>query len=251
MSKKVIIANWKVNPPSVKEAVLLAQKTEREISKSRNVEVIIAPPFPFLAAVGGVLKKSKLGAQDAFWTDGPYTGEVSPTQLKNIGAKYIILGHSERKIHLGETDSLINKKVHAVLESGLGAILCVGERERVGSEIPQIVGEQLKNALKNTKTGLVKNLVVVYEPIWAISTMPGAKSDTPDSAFRALLYIRRVLSELYGRRTADTIRILYGGSVNSANAGGFIHEGKMQGALVGGASLKPKEFALIVREVSR
>lgn len=249
MSKKIIIANWKSNPASLKEAVLLAQKTDRAVSKYRNIEVIIAPPLPFLAATKEVLKKTKLVAQNVFWSGGPYTGEVSPTQLKNLGVSYVIVGHSERKLYLGETDEMISKKVRAVLEAGMSVVLCVGERERVGNEIPAVVGEQLKKALKGVNKKFAKRLIVVYEPVWAISTQLRARPDTPDSAFRAKLYIKRVLAGLYGRSVSEAIRVIYGGSVNSKNISGFLREGKMEGALVGGASLNIQEFAALTRAV--
>lgn len=256
MAKPLIIANWKSNPPTVAEAVLLVKKIERSlrglgISKSRNVEVIIAPPFPFLSQVKKILKKSRLGAQNVFWGDvGPYTGEVSWRQLKPLGVTYVIVGHSERKIHLGETDEMINKKVKTLLENDLKPILCVGESKRDDSEIPAIVGEQLKNALAGISRTRVKNLIVAYEPIWAISTMPGARPDTPDNAFRATVYIRKILIQLYGRNLARAIKIIYGGSVNSENIAPFLKEGKMEGALVGGSSLKPEEFVKIVKTAS-
>lgn len=249
--KKLLIANWKSNPDSPGRAVLLAQKIEKGIP-SRNVEVVVAPPFPYLIPVAKALKKALLGAQDTFWEDtGPYTGEVSWRHLKHCGVEYIIVGHSERRIYLGETDEMINKKVLALLEQGLRPVLCIGEHEREGNEMPPIVGHQLKEALKGVKKQYLKNLVVAYEPVWAISTMPGARSDTPDNAFRALVYIRRLLSGLFGRSLADKVRIIYGGSVNSQNISGFLSEGKMDGALVGGASLDPKEFSLILKNSSK
>ena len=252
MRKTVIIANWKSNPDSPGRAVLLARKIDRGITKYRNTEVVIAPPFPFLSPVRAVLKKSKLGAQNTFWSDcGPFTGEVSWHQLKHLGVSHVIVGHSERKIYLGETDEMINKKVKATLEHGITPILCVGERERKNSEIPDIVGEQLKNALVGIKKSFIKNLIVAYEPIWAISTMPGARPDTPDNAFRTMVYIRRTLAGLYGRRAADLIRIIYGGSVNSSNITPFLTEGKMEGALVGGASLNPEEFIKIIGQANK
>lgn len=244
---KIIIANWKSNPDAPGRAVLLAQKIEKGIP-SRNIEVVVAPPFPYLIPVAKALKKGHLGAQDAFWEDiGPYTGEVSWHHLKHCGVEYVIVGHSERRIYLGETDEMINKKVLALLGRALRPVLCIGEHEREGNEIPPIVGHQLASALKGVKKQHLKNLVVAYEPVWAISTMPGARSDTPDNAFRALVYIRRLLSDLFGRNLADKVRIIYGGSVNSQNISGFLSEGKMEGALVGGASLDPKEFAILLK----
>lgn len=251
MRKPLIIANWKANPDSPGRALLLAQKIERGISSIRNSEVVIAPPFPFIPLVGGVLKRVKLGAQDAFWADGPYTGEVSGRQLKNIGVQYVIIGHSERRIHLGETDELINKKVRALLEHGMSPVLCIGERERSEVAIPAIVGEQLKKALEEVRKSHLKNLVVAYEPIWAISTMPGARPDTPDNAFRAMVYIRKIIAGLYGSKAAGVVRIIYGGSVNDKNIVSFLRDGKMEGALVGGASLRPDEFISIMKKAAK
>lgn len=250
MRRPTIIANWKANPATPRKAIELARKVERRIGRIKNVEVVIAPPFPFLAGVGRILRRAKLGAQDAFWTGGPYTGEVSPVQLAAVGVSHVIIGHSERRIHLGESDETIQKKLPAVLGRGLAAILCVGERERAGSEIPAIVGTQLEQALAGVKKSHTRNLLVAYEPIWAISTTPGAAADTPEGAFRAMLYIRRILSRLYGRPAAESVRVLYGGSVTPENAQAFLREGKMDGALVGGASLDPDEFAEIVRRAA-
>lgn len=250
MEKPLIVANWKMNPDSPGRAGILAKKIESRIS-GRKTEVVIAPPFPFLGSVGKALKKAKLGAQDAFWADvGPYTGEVSWHQLKHFGVKYVIVGHSERRINLGETDEMINKKVKAALENDMYPILCVGERERAGNEIPSIVGEQLKFALRGVGKNQLKNLIVAYEPVWAISTQAGARPDTPDNAFRAALFIRKVIASLFDRKTSEKVRVIYGGSVNSGNVVSFLKEGRMQGALVGGASLDLKKFAEIVRLAS-
>lgn len=251
MARPLIAANWKANPDSPGRAVLLAQKIEKALVRAKNAEVVIAPPHPFLAQVGAVLKKARLGAQNMFWEDtGPYTGEISWRQLKHLKVEYVIIGHSERKFYLGETDEMINKKVRAALENGLKPILCVGESERHGNDIPSVVGEQLKNALAGVKKNFLKNLTVVYEPVWAISTTPRARPDTPDNAFRAKLYIKKVIAGIFGKNSAERVRIIYGGSVNPQNIGGFIKDGQMDGALVGGASLKPDEFAKIV-EFSR
>lgn len=252
MKKLLIIANWKMNPDAPGRAALLANKIERSLARVRNVDVVIAPPFPFLLPIAAVIKRAKLGSQNVFWQDcGPYTGEVSWHQLKHIKVDYVIVGHSERKIFLGETDEMIHDKVRILLENNMTPILCVGERERVGDDIPEIVGEQIRAALKGIKKSLLKKLVIAYEPIWAISTMPNARPDTPASAFQAVIYIRKVMSELYGRTMGDEIQIIYGGSVNAKNIKGFLEEGRMQGALVGGASLDAAEFGEIVAIASR
>ena len=145
---------------------------------------------------------------------------------------------------------MINKKLHAAFAAGLLPVLCVGERERDDGQIPPIVGEQLKRALAGINRRQMGRLTVAYEPVWAISTQPGSRPDTPDNAFRAMLYIRKAAAGLYDRRTADLVRIIYGGSVTASNAAKFLSEGKMEGALVGGASLDADEFASIVKKAA-
>jgi triosephosphate isomerase (TIM) len=252
MSKRIIIANWKVNPQTSREALILAFKIERGVSRFKNVEVVLAPPYPFLTGVGRILKKAKLGAQNTSWVEkGALTGEVSWFQLKRMGIQYVIVGHSERRWQLSESEEYINKKVHALLKHGMTPILCIGEREREGGDIPAVVGTQLKNALVGIKKNMLKRLIVAYEPVWAISTTAHAKPDTPDNTFRVFVYIQKVLTNLFGNVAARSVRIIYGGSVNASNAYGFLHEGKMEGALVGGVSLNPAEFSKVVEEASR
>jgi len=252
MIKPLIVANWKMNPDAPGRAALLAHKIERGIARVRNVEVVLAPSFPFLLPIAAVVKKAKLGAQNVFWEDaGAYTGEVSWHQLKHLKVGYVIVGHSERRAFLNETDEMINKKVRALLENGMTPILCVGERERIGGDIPEIVGKQIQAALEGVKKNLLKKLVIAYEPIWAISTTPHAHPDSPQSAFRDMMYIRKVVADLSSRAIADAVRVIYGGSVHAKNVEGFLKEGGMQGALVGGASLDAAEFSEIVAIASR
>ena len=244
--KRIIIANWKMNPSTLKEAKRLFVQVKKEVRRTRNVEVVICPSFVHIYEVRlrKIFTKSdfvrlKLGAQNAFWQEGgPYTGEVSPAMLKELGVTHVIIGHSERKKWLGETDEMINKKVKAVLKAGLVPILCVGEWEReVANEIPHIVEEQVRAALKGIKKGDFKNGIIAYEPVWAIGT---GKAETPDNATRAALYIRKIVKSVLGSKTADKIRIIYGGSVNSRNAASFIAKEirGVEGGLVGGARLK-------------
>ncbi len=252
MSKYLVIANWKMNPSTKKEASSLAHEIEQRIGGFYNTKIVIVPPFPFFDAVKSSIKKAALGAGNIFWEEkGPYTGEVSPLQIRDMGAEYVILGHSERREHLGETDEVINKKMQASLKAGLSAILCVGEREREGNDIPPIVGDQLAEGLRAVKKQFLKNVIIAYEPVWAISTNKGARPDTPDSAFRANLFIRKIITGLYGRKAANEVRVLYGGSVRRENILSFLTEGNMQGALVGGASLDPREFVEIAAIASR
>lgn len=252
MEKPLIIANWKMNPTSAKEATELMMKVEGALARMRRVEVVIAPPFLFLSHLSRMRKRCKLGAQNTFWGDtGPYTGEISWRQLKKTGVSHIIVGHSERRLFLGETDEMINKKIRTLLSQNFFAVLCIGERERSGHDIPAVVGEQLKNALIGVPRGHIKNLVVAYEPVWAISTASFARPDTPDNAFRVAVYIRKVLSGLYGRGSAEHVRVIYGGSVRAKNITPFLLDGKMEGALVGHASLDPQEFMDIVRRATQ
>lgn len=249
--RALIVANWKMNPDSPERAQELARTTEEANLSFKRAEVVIAPPYPFIPAVKEVLSKVKLASQDAFWEErGPYTGQVSWRTLKSMGVSHVIVGHSERKKYAGETDDAINKKIQAFLKGGITPILCIGEWEREKREIPRIVEDQLIRALSGVKKELIRHLVVAYEPVWAISTNLGSRPDTPDSAFRAGIYIRKILSGAYGRRQADAVRIIYGGSVSSRTIPSFLREGGMQGALVGKASLDPQEFAQILRAAS-
>ncbi len=252
MTKILIVANWKMNPDAPGRAALLANKIERGIARVRNVDVVLAPPFPFLLPIAAVVKKAKVGAQNVFWQDGgAYTGEVSWHQLKHLKVGYVIVGHSERRYVLNETDEMINKKVSKLLENGMTPILCVGERERTGDDMPDAVGIQIKAALEGVKKNLLKKLVIAYEPVWAISTSPHAHPDNPENAFRAVMYIRKVVADLSNRAIADAVRVIYGGSVHAKNIEGFLKEGGMQGALVGGSSLDSSEFSEMVAIASR
>jgi triosephosphate isomerase len=237
-----------MNPSSLGKAKELAAGIGKSSARERDVDVIVAPPFPFLETVGGIIKRAKLGAQNAFWEDkGPSTGEVSPLQLRSLGVSAVIIGHSERRRMCGETDEMIRKKTAAVLKNKLTAILCVGENERSDERMFRGIGMQLESALRGVSKKDTGNLVVAYEPVWAISTTPGSTPETPDGAFRALLYIRKTLVAIFGATPTQKIRIIYGGSVTSKNIADFLRGGKMEGALVGGASLDAREFADLLR----
>lgn len=241
---KLIIANWKMNPRTVKEAVALAKKADFR-------GAVLAPPFPFISAVLGSVKKAGVGAQDAFFEEaGPYTGEVSAAQLKSLGVRYVIIGHSERRA-LGDTEEMVSQKFSAAVRAGIRPILCVGERERklgvASSELgveKVFVKQQLEPVLQKTLNSQLStlNFVIAYEPVWAISTTSGGRSDTPEDAAEMISFIKSVLAE----RGLNPL-VLYGGSVNGENARGFLERDEVDGALVGGASLKPEEFKRIIR----
>lgn len=239
-----------MNPASLKAAIKLANETEKGLRGIKNVEIVIAPPFPFLAPVNKILKQSKLGAQDFFWKEtGPATGEVSGDQLKHLRVSHVIIGHSERRA-LGETDEMINKKIKAALKAGLVPILAVGERKKMSSsKIRRVLSRQLSKGLHSVSAKAFENGVIAYEPVWAIGTGLAA---TPKHAKQALTIIQEILNRLWRTRNVKT-QIIYGGSVNAKNAAPFVSNkgGAMNGMLVGGASLKPKEFINTVRVAAK
>lgn len=241
---KIIIANWKINPLSVSEAVKLAKKEDIK-------GVVIASPFVFLESVGKILKHAELAAQNTFWEEkGAYTGEISAQMLKNIGVKYVIIGHSERR-RLGETDKIINKKITAAIKADLTPILCVGEplniRKKGLTVAKKFVKNQLQLDFKNANKLIklkAKSLIIAYEPVWAIGT---GIPDNPSSAAEMHKFIKNFLKTKNYRLKAE---VLYGGSVNAKNAASFLNRPEIDGALVGGASLNPKEFRMIVDSIN-
>ena len=250
-AKKTIIANWKMNPQTWAEAeqILDFVNDYLESRNEKELSLIFCPPFIFLEEVGKVLKTShfehqaELGAQDIFWEDkGADTGEVSGPMLNKLGVKYVVIGHSERRWKLGETDTIVNKKLKAVLRNEMIPVVCLGERVRDDN-----FKEFLKNQTENTFAGLnhdeLEKCMIAYEPVWAISSNPGAKPDTPESALESIKVIRDFLDTKYG--ILDTI-YLYGGSVTSKNVADFIGQKEINGVLVGGASVNKEEFVKIL-----
>ena len=243
--KSLIVANWKMNPISQKAASQLFDYLKRGLKNVRKTEVVICPPFVYLS--GNRLTSFKLGAQDCFWQDeGAFTGEISPQMLKNLGVRYVILGHSERRQVMRETDEMVNKKIKEVLRLKLLPIVCVGEsvRERKKGETFLVLKREIKESFRNVPKSQMSKVVIAYEPIWAIGT---GNPCLADDALTAILFIRKVISQIFGMALAKKIRILYGGSANSQNAGDYLGQEGINGLLVGGASLKPKEFLKIAR----
>ena len=249
--KPLIVANWKCNPQTLKGAKLLFNSVKRGIKSIKNVEVVICPPFVYLATSDKrQVTKIKLGGQNCFWkARGPFTGEVSPIQLSNLGCKYVILGHSERRNWFGETDEMINKKIKAAILAKLNPIFCIGEteEEREKGQILSILKSQIEKGLKKVPKKEIKKITIAYEPAWAIGT--GKPCDTEEAQKMGLL-IRKTMARKYSLAIAKKIRIIYGGSVNSKNARAYIKEAGFQGLLIGGASLNPQEFIKILRSVS-
>ncbi|MEK7115155.1 MAG: triose-phosphate isomerase [Patescibacteria group bacterium] len=234
---KLIVANWKMNPVSVAEAIELAEASDYD-------NFVICPPYPFLQAVKSVIKKAKLGAQDLFWSGptGAYTGEVSAAELKKFGVEYVIIGHSERR-KLGETNEMVAKKMAAAAKEGLIPILCIGEtlEEKKAGLREKVLSEQLKIGFSEIENWKLKigNLYIAYEPVWAISTNPNAEPDTPEETQKVIKFISNLPNI---QHLKSNIQFLYGGSVNAENAQSFLELKDISGALVGGASLKKDQI---------
>ncbi|MDD5594707.1 MAG: triose-phosphate isomerase [Candidatus Omnitrophica bacterium] len=251
MRKTIIAGNWKMYK-TIKEAIELTNGLTRELFKldSSQIEVVLCPPFTALSEVSEVLAESdiQLGAQDVYWQEeGAFTGEVSCKMLKDAGAKFVIIGHSERRQYFSETNETVNKKLKAVLKSGLTPIVCVGEtlQEREKNLTFKILEEHVAGALKDISEEEALKIVIAYEPVWAIGT---GKTATPQQAEEVQKFIRDLLVKLYNKETANTIRIQYGGSVKPENIAELMQQPDIDGALVGGASLSVESFATIVKK---
>ncbi len=249
--KPIIAGNWKLNK-TIKEAIELVTLLKRRIGDLQNVEVVVCPPYTALAEVSEILLESdiRLGAQDLYWEEkGAFTGEVSASLIKDAGAQYVIVGHSERRQLFHETDETINKKTKAALKSHLTPIVCVGETlaEREAEKTFKVIETQLKSGFANLALEEMKSLVIAYEPIWAIGT---GKVATPGQAQEVHAFIRKELSKAFGNEVAQNLNILYGGSVKPDNISNLMGEGDIDGALVGGASLDADQFSEIVKSAS-
>ncbi len=227
------------------EAVALA-KGIAESASSSGVDTLICPTFVQLDAVIGAAGSIAVGAQDVYFEgNGAFTGETSTAMLTDIGCKYVILGHSERRNVIGECDGLINKKVHAALAAGLTPVLCVGEllEQREAGETMAVVKSQFEGSLEGVSEDQIRQTVIAYEPVWAIGT---GKTASPEQAQEVHADLRKLLADRYNQGVADEVRILYGGSVKPNNAAELMSQADIDGALVGGASLKADSFAAII-----
>ena len=234
---------------STAESVDLAEKLKKTVKDMAGVDVVVAPPFTALGSVRDVIKGSiiKLGAQNLFWEDkGAYTGEVSPLMIRDLDCEYVIIGHSERREYFKESDEIVNKKIKAALRNKLKAIVCVGEslKEREENKTMQVIESQIKKGLQGLSLSEAKELIIAYEPVWAIGT---GRNATPAQANEVHTYIRKLVSQIFNEGIASNIKILYGGSVKPSNSAELMSEKEIDGALVGGASLEAESFAQIVR----
>ncbi len=252
MNKKrhtpLIIGNWKLNPTTVGEAKQLFLSIRRQLGRRKSdTHVSIAPPFPFLSELEKLSPSQniKLSAQDVFFENaGAHTGLVSLPMLQSVGVSSVIVGHSELRTK-GESDEDIHEKVKIVCKGGSTAILCVGEKVRdQQGDYFGVIEKQVHSAIKDLPKSKLNQLVIAYEPVWAIGT---GKNATPEDVHEMKLFIQKVLVNIFGRTVVNKVRIIYGGSVNESNATALLEQGEVDGFLIGGVSLKPTEFTNIVR----
>ncbi len=248
MRLPLIAGNWKMNT-TVSEAIELGNEMRLGLDEIDGVDKVICPPFISLAAVYGLIKGSsiKLGAQNMYFEDkGAFTGEISPIMLAEL-CQFVIIGHSERRQYFGESGEIINKKVRAALKVGLKPILCIGEKldDYEAGRAEKVVTKQLESALAGV--GDISGLVIAYEPVWAIGT---GRAATGEGANEIIGLIRRNMAKLHTKETAQSLRILYGGSVTGVNSAEFIKQPEIDGALVGGASLDADQFLSIVKQTA-
>jgi triosephosphate isomerase len=253
MARKDLIAgNWKMNATHL-EAIQMVQKLGYRLDPGDydRVDVVVCPPFTALRSVQTVIEtdylRLQLGAQNVYWEpQGAFTGEVSAPMLARLGVKWVVVGHSERRHLMGETDEMVARKLRAVLAHGMAPIVAVGEtfEQREQEFTEAVIGGQLRAALEGLEAATVASLVVAYEPVWAIGT---GRTASDEQAAEAIGYLRRLVGEGWGEEAAARIRILYGGSVTPGNIAGLMAKRDIDGALVGGASLDPDKFASIVR----
>ncbi len=247
MRKPVIAGNWKLFK-TIAEAVAMVDELKPLVAGNQSVEIVVAPVFTALSRVSDAIKGSNinLASQDCFWEEeGAFTGEVAPKLLKDAGCSHAIIGHSERRQYFGETDLTVNKKTKAVINAGLTAIVCVGESlaERESNQTFNVIETQIKGGLDSFAEEAFSHIVIAYEPVWAIGT---GKTASDAQAQEVHAFIRQLVASQFGQAVADAVRILYGGSVKPDNVKGLMTQPDIDGALVGGASLKAESFAAIV-----
>lgn len=245
MRRPLIAGNWKMNLNRAQAKELAAAIAQGDCDVA---DVLVCPPFVYMDCVSQIVSGAQvsLGAQDVYHQpNGAFTGEISTQMLTDLGCNFVILGHSERRHVLGETDALINQKIHAALGAGLTPILCVGEtlEEREAGQTLTVVRTQLESSLVGLEAQQISQVVIAYEPVWAIGT---GKTATPEQAQEVHADLRKILGERYNTESASVVRILYGGSVKPSNAAALLSQADIDGALVGGASLAAEDFAEII-----
>jgi triosephosphate isomerase len=253
MRKKIVAANWKMNM-TVGESVAFMDTFLHELGADNSVEIVIVPPFTALAKVSEILnvgQQAKLGAQNMHWEKpGAFTGEISAPMLRELYVRYVVLGHSERRTLFGESDEVVNKKTRAAIDAALRPIVCIGETlsERDAGKVEEVLNRQIRGSLAGVTAKELVDVVIAYEPVWAIGT---GRTASPQQAQEAHAFIRAKLAELWDQASAEKVRIQYGGSVKPQNAAELMGQLDIDGALVGGASLDPRGFAEIVKAAVR
>lgn len=245
--RKIIVGNWKMNPLTKKEAIKLSDNIAKGLSGIKRTEIVVCPPSLFIDLLKKSSKKIIFGSQDAFYGEtGAFTGAISSEMIYEIGARYVIVGHSERRA-MGEKEDEINKKIKSALASGLSPILCVGEKERDQEHgYFNFVKEEIEKGLEGISRNSISKVIIAYEPIWAISSTPLRKDATPEDSMEMAIFIRKIISDMFGKDAYHT-RIIYGGSVNTKNAGDFLSQGGVDGLLVGKTSLDAEKFLEIIK----
>ncbi len=247
--KKLIVGNWKMNPKSLRDARTNFLSIKKEASKFKNIDAAVAAPFVYLPELAkSVSLGFGLAAQNiSSAKEGAFTGEVSAGMIAPMKIRYVIVGHSERR-SLGETNAIVNKKVELVLANKMTPIICVGETERDTTMwYLSVVKTQIEECLAGIPKSALSRLVIAYEPVWALSSTENRRDATPEDCQEMMIYIRKVLADIFGAVAAEKVRILYGGSVDEKNAVGFLVGGKADGLLPGRASLTPKKFVAILQ----
>ena len=249
MRRKVIAGNWKMHKDLSESQSLITKLTNALSKEEIKCDILICPPFTSLSEAAGLIKntKVKLGAQNMHFEDkGAFTGETSAAMLKSVGCEYVILGHSERRAIFGESDEMINKKIKKALNSGLNPIFCIGEtlQERESGIMNDVIKRQVTEGLQQVSKGEMEKVIIAYEPVWAIGTGVTA---TPDQAQEVHVYVRKLISDIFGDDTAEKLTIQYGGSVKPNNASELLSQNDIDGALVGGACLEADSFMSIIK----
>ena len=247
MRRPLIAGNWKMNN-NCAQSVELVTQLMKMVSDSSGVDIVVAPPYTALSSVATILKGSSIGlaAQNIFWEEaGAFTGEIAPAMLTDVGCTHVIIGHSERRQYFNETDETVNKRLKAALKTSLIPIVCIGETlaEREDEKTLSVIEQQVNEGLRGVTPDEMERIIVAYEPVWAIGT---GKTATPEQAQEVHHFIRELIEKIYSKQIAEQVRILYGGSVKPENSNSLMEQEDIDGALVGGASLKADSFAGII-----
>ncbi|MHA1914237.1 MAG: triose-phosphate isomerase [Promethearchaeota archaeon] len=253
MRKPIVGGNWKMNRGTPRESGEMLDELIPLVEKIQNVDIVIAPPFTSLLSAHQLLKDTnlELGAQNMYFEEkGAFTGEISPQFLREIGVTYVILGHSERRDVFNESNYLINKKLKKSLQTGLKPIVCIGEHleERETGRTKEVIQRQFKETFKDLTKDQMRQIVIAYEPIWAIGT---GKTASPEQAEEIHVYIRNLISQIYDNETGDLVRIQYGGSIKPSNAEALFLKENIDGGLVGGASLQADSLVHIIKAAEK